>query len=1173
MQMKVLQLHELLHVLAWLEGTWITDEPAVGIYPTIKPFNYYDEINITSTGQPMFNYIAQSWHSDSGTPMHRETGFFQILPGTNKVILSLIDNIGLFTVEQGDLMGDNSTIDLHSTNILTTDASMPSFPTLTETRRVYKRNGDNLEFVFYMATSKTPELTEHLRAKHDVCINRLRMRYIQYLEEQRTRDERNHKLLAALDRVMNKLALISAKKDRLNVLRKQYEAYLLRAYANHRPPGSVTEDSGIASQNEDKYTKKTVSLARPDLASAEIRSVSSPRVHPGAPGPHQSSQPRSTSASKLHVDQIAVDASLNNPPSILTTAPLGVTLDVDHPQTSVLHGPHIYAPIPNAHQYPRMIPSSYDGSAPRNLQHVPDIRVSYAEAPVLSVAPSDNPNRFFREHMESAQVASGLSATARFSAEDIAQYEKSVPVPHQFDPLTLRYHHDTNILMSDPRSRIREYDPSDTAAVEQTLVTGKSSTYRTGSDANIVNQVGSLPGYMDYILASSQKSDDEGSIRSITSDDLDSLMRRNEHLLWGNADVAKTLRRSPTALATDNLNLDDNGRTAILEKELDRYISNIRRIHREHGVQSVDELDHEQNTSGDLLNVSLTEDGLELSAEDRARKERVPEEMGKILALASDLASRTATLKDIARDSVGQNDSAPMEVENRIRHRESAKSDASEFNEKSEAERRTRNEIRKDVATHSAKLDQPRGDAQIAKEDWNNAVDSAESQERDREIPTAKKDSVNEEIAASDGSRIDDPKSASDEKRLDFVTGKESDIDGVFDAAEELAPWDLANVQKKVRELHLDETDGDRAAGKNVEDTMDVREDIVSESPRFIEQNVDDEVENARPPQDTLPCSEIETKRLDTSEVNETEEQTETCEPIEDAQTVLTNVSDQHLVDEPKIASQLDEKLGEPDGSERRKSGNDETTELQVDGQFEGVVKDSEYSAEQGYIEDPNQPQQYEQQDPNQQYYDPNMPYETGNEEYSKYADQGYAQDGQEYVEYVADQYEQYPEDLDNQQYQHYPDGRYEQDPNQAYDYGYDPNQGYGDPAQQYDPNQYENNPDTQVYDYTEQVPYDPNQTYDNAYEQEYKEEQRNLNDDAEDRVEKLEAEETSQIQVDSESEHKSNKDEDKLQQADINGASQSKKKKDVIKSLLDSDTDTTIEKNVSNTESDFDFN
>lgn len=47
----------------------------------------------------------------------------------------------------------------------------------------------------------------------------MRMRYIEYLEEQRTRDERNHKLLTAMDKVMNKLALISAKRDRLNVLR------------------------------------------------------------------------------------------------------------------------------------------------------------------------------------------------------------------------------------------------------------------------------------------------------------------------------------------------------------------------------------------------------------------------------------------------------------------------------------------------------------------------------------------------------------------------------------------------------------------------------------------------------------------------------------------------------------------------------------------------------------------------------------------------------------------------------------------------------------------------------------------------------------------------------------------------------------------------------------------
>lgn len=968
----------------------------------------------------------------------------------------------------------------------------------------------------------------------------------------------------------------------LAFFQKQYEAYLLRAYANHRPPGSVTGDSGIASQNEDKYTKKTVAMLHPDLASAETRSVVSPRVHPRASAP-ESSQPRSTSAFKFH-DQTTVDASLNNFPPILTAASLSAPLGVDHRQTS---GSHVYTPVPNVHQYAQTIPSNYDGSVPRNLQHVPDIRVSYAETPVLStvLAPSDNMqphavpvNRFFREHVESAQAASGLS-TARFPAGDTARYEETSPIPRRFDPL-LQYHN-ANILLPDSRSRIREYDPSDTAAVGPTLVTGKSSTYRAGS--NIANQVDPLPGYMDYILTGSQRSEDEGSARSITSDDLDGLIRRNERLLWKNADVAKT-PQSPTALGIDDDNLDKNGKTAILENELDRYISNIRKLHREHGVQSLDEMDHEQNTSGDLLNVSLSEDALELPAEDRAKKERMPEEMGKILALASDLASRTANLKEVARDPAGQNSSSPTEVGDRIRHREIAKSDAPEFKGKREAEgcaTSARNEIRDDVTTHSTKLEQPRENTEITKENWNNADDSAELRERHREISAIRKDNGNEKIAANEGSRIDDPRNVSKEKQLDLVSGEELNIESLFDAVEELAPWDLASVQKKVRELRLDDPDGDRAAGKNVEDTTDrIEEEITGksrDSPQFVEQSgVNDKMENARPPQDTSPRSEMETKRLNASEVSETEGQNETRGPIEDVGNVPSKISSQHSADEPKIASQPGEELvGELDGSDRRKQDNDETTELRADDQFEGVVKDSEYNVEQEYVEDPSQTQQYEQQDPNQQYYDPNMQYETtGNEEYERYADQGYAQEDQEYVEYVEGQYEQYPEDPNNQQYQPYPDAQYEQDPNQAYDYGYDPNQGYGDPNQQYDPSQgYEGNPDNQAYDYTEQVPYDPNQTYDSAYKQEYKEEQRNPDDKG--REEKPETEEVSQGQVNPESEHKSDGDGDKSQQADAaNGASQSrKKKKDVIKSLLDSDTDTTIEKNVSNTESDFDFN
>lgn len=126
MLMKVLPLHEVLSILAWLEGTWITEEPAAGMFPTSNDFNYYDEINITSVGQPLFNYIAQSWDPETGTPMHRETGFLQVFPETNVVVLALINNIGMVTTEEGNLI--NKTIDMRG-NVLMLNAEGPVLST------------------------------------------------------------------------------------------------------------------------------------------------------------------------------------------------------------------------------------------------------------------------------------------------------------------------------------------------------------------------------------------------------------------------------------------------------------------------------------------------------------------------------------------------------------------------------------------------------------------------------------------------------------------------------------------------------------------------------------------------------------------------------------------------------------------------------------------------------------------------------------------------------------------------------------------------------------------------------------------------------------------------------------------------------------------------------------
>ncbi|KAJ8674071.1 hypothetical protein QAD02_005333 [Eretmocerus hayati] len=75
-------------------------------------------------------------------------------------------------------------------------------------------------------------LTEESKIRHQACINRLRMRYVEFLEEQRARDERNGKLLNALDRVDTSLVLMTAKTERLNMLRSMIssEPCILSSY-------------------------------------------------------------------------------------------------------------------------------------------------------------------------------------------------------------------------------------------------------------------------------------------------------------------------------------------------------------------------------------------------------------------------------------------------------------------------------------------------------------------------------------------------------------------------------------------------------------------------------------------------------------------------------------------------------------------------------------------------------------------------------------------------------------------------------------------------------------------------------------------------------------------------------------------------------------------------------
>ncbi|KAG8037116.1 hypothetical protein G9C98_004438 [Cotesia typhae] len=134
-------------------------------------------------------------------------------------------------------------------------------------------------------------MEQESRVRHEACINKLRMRYIEFLEEQRVRDLRNHKLLGTLDKVDTSLALMTAKTDRLYTLRKEYEASILRAQASRRQAGSLTGDSGIISQNDDRLMLRGASSTQVASSSHldNLKAYNGPRVTSSVPGNFYSS--------------------------------------------------------------------------------------------------------------------------------------------------------------------------------------------------------------------------------------------------------------------------------------------------------------------------------------------------------------------------------------------------------------------------------------------------------------------------------------------------------------------------------------------------------------------------------------------------------------------------------------------------------------------------------------------------------------------------------------------------------------------------------------------------------------------------------------------------------------------------------------------------------------------
>ncbi|CAM5139493.1 unnamed protein product [Eretmochelys imbricata] len=152
------QLNPVIEPLSWMLGTWLSDPPGDGDFPTMKPFQYLEEVHISHVGQPMLNFSFNAFHPDTRKPMHRECGFIRLKPDTNKVAFISAQNTGLVEVEEGEVNGQELSIASHSIARI----SFAKKPHVEQITRKFRLNSDGkLEQTVSMATTAQP-MTQHL---------------------------------------------------------------------------------------------------------------------------------------------------------------------------------------------------------------------------------------------------------------------------------------------------------------------------------------------------------------------------------------------------------------------------------------------------------------------------------------------------------------------------------------------------------------------------------------------------------------------------------------------------------------------------------------------------------------------------------------------------------------------------------------------------------------------------------------------------------------------------------------------------------------------------------------------------------------------------------------------------------------------------------------------------
>lgn len=159
MAAKDVPLHEAAKPLQWLLGKW--KGQGKGIYPTIKDFEYIEDLEFFHVGQPMLQFSFYSVHKDTNKILHREVGFLRIKPGTNQVAFISSHNNGVSEMAEGTVEGQSVGLESHNLGRM----SFGKDPQTKTLKRTLTLEGDTLHQVLFMETSNVT-MTEHLRATY-----------------------------------------------------------------------------------------------------------------------------------------------------------------------------------------------------------------------------------------------------------------------------------------------------------------------------------------------------------------------------------------------------------------------------------------------------------------------------------------------------------------------------------------------------------------------------------------------------------------------------------------------------------------------------------------------------------------------------------------------------------------------------------------------------------------------------------------------------------------------------------------------------------------------------------------------------------------------------------------------------------------------------------------------